>query len=464
MRQIKFALWQKTDTLGKSRSNIRFFNMSVAKRKTSAGYTVEYHYAFAYAGRRYRGVCENCTTKKQAEDYERKMLDIVKKAAVQKNVRALVENFRDELTEARAITICEAYELSLQKPKKRTPSDTLVRAKRAYWNDFVAFMRANFPDVILLGNVKVNHAEAYIRHLRANGRFDKEISYSGPRLTGPRSYRLHGILSPKTVNTYQQVLAEVFALLTRDAGILTNPFNAIPKLDKEEEGRKAFTEDELLSIRDNVDSFTRPLFTIAIATALREGDICTLKWCDIDFKNEVIVKQMRKTRNAVEIPLMPPLKNYLMTLRDHSDSDSEYVLPEHAAMYLQNSSGVSYRIKQFLEKNCDIRTTRIPPKRSRAVSVKDLHSCRHTFCYYAGLYGIPLSIVQSIVGHITPDMTKHYSAHATLEAKREKMKQLPSFLMLTNTKEQSRIDRNTIIHKIETATEKQLLAIIDILA
>ena len=69
--------------------------------------------------------------------------------------------------------------------------------------------------------------------------------------------------------------------------------------------------------------------------------------------------------------------------------------------------------------------------RSRAVSVKDLHSCRHTFCYYAGLYGIPLTIVQSIVGHMTPEMTKHYSAHASLSAKREQMRQLPEFMMLT---------------------------------
>ena len=100
-------------------------------------------------------------------------------------------------------------------------------------------------------------------------------------------------------------------------------------------------------------------------------------------------------------------------------------------MYLSNSSGVSYRIKQFQENKCNIVTTEKLEGRSRAVSVKDLHSCRHTFCYYAGLYGIPLSIVQSIVGHMTPEMTKHYSAHASLSAKREQMRQLPEFMMLS---------------------------------
>lgn len=95
-------------------------------------------------------------------------------------------------------------------------------------------------------------------------------------------------------------------------------------------------------------------------------------------------------------------------------------------MYLANPSGVSYRVKQFLE-GLGIQTTRIPEGRTRAISVKDLHSCRHTFCYYAGIAGIPLAVVQSIVGHMSPEMTKHYSAHATLEDKRRRMKQLSFF-------------------------------------
>ena len=95
-------------------------------------------------------------------------------------------------------------------------------------------------------------------------------------------------------------------------------------------------------------------------------------------------------------------------------------------MYLTNSTGVSYRIKQFLE-GLGIQTTRKPEDRTRAVSVKDLHSCRHTFCYYAGLAGIPLAVVQSIVGHMTPAMTEHYSAHASMEDKRRGMERLSFF-------------------------------------
>ena len=425
--------------------------MSVAKRKTKSGYTKEYHYAFAQDGKRYRGVCEGCTTKREAEEFEKNLRKYVQEAAAKKDVKQLIEHFREELTGSKDILLTEAYERSLEKPKTRMPSEKQVRAKRSYWLDFVAFLQDRYPDLRKLSEVRPLHAEAYIQYLRKNGRFNKTVSYKGTVITQERSYQLQTELSSQTINTYQQVLTEVFQLLARDAGIAENPFSSIPRLKKNAETREAFSEEELGVIRDNLDDFTQPLFTIAIATALREGDICTLKWSEIDFKRDLIIKQMRKTGNMVEIPIMPPLRLYLLQL--HTDSaESGYVLPKHAEMYLNNSSGVSYRIKQFLENKCRITTTKTLEGRSRAVSVKDLHSCRHTFCYYAGLYGIPLSIVQSIVGHMTPEMTKHYSAHASLSAKREQMRQLPEFMMLTGleTRDDESAEREELHRLIST--------------
>jgi integrase len=217
---------------------------------------------------------------------------------------------------------------------------------------------------------------------------------------------------------------------------MSNPFASIPKPSLLTENRQPFTLEELKTIKENLDDFTRPLFTIAIATALREGDICTLKWNEIDLTNLVIRREkMRKTQVGVDIPIMPPLAVYLEELqgkRVDSGEYAQYVLPLHAKMYLENRSGVSYRIKTFLEEKCHIVTLSKPAGRDRAVSVKDLHSCRHTFCYYAGLYGIPMNIVQGIVGHMTPEMTKLYSNHACLEAKREKMQLLTDFLNLAD--------------------------------
>jgi len=216
----------------------------------------------------------------------------------------------------------------------------------------------------------------------------------------------------------------------------------MPKLNNSEPAtREAFTQDEIILIRDNLDDFTRPLFTLAMMTALREGDICLLRWSDIDFSENVIRRRMNKTGHVVEIPIDNDLRGYLA--QQKTPDASEYVFPSHAVMYRSNASGVSYRVKQFLER-IGIKSTCIPEGRQRAISVKDLHSCRHTFCYYAGLRGIPLSVVQSIVGHMSPEMTKHYSAHATLEAKRQNMRLMADFMGLAEARSDSEPEREEL--------------------
>ena len=88
--------------------------MSVARRKTKNGYTKEYHYAFAQDGKRYRGVCEGCTTKREAEEYEKNLRRCVQEAAAQKDVKQLYEHFREELTGSKDILLADAYEKSLE--------------------------------------------------------------------------------------------------------------------------------------------------------------------------------------------------------------------------------------------------------------------------------------------------------------------------------------------------------------
>ena len=377
----------------------------------------KFYYQFIKNGKRFNGVCHGCTTRREAEAFEKNLKATTDEAAKKRTVKSLIESFRDELNGGYSIKLDEAFDLSLKKPRKKQTSEKFQNTKREAFRDFVQFMKDKYPETTELSDVTHAQAEEYISMVRQSGRYMKVIVYvrDGKKICRPVSASSP---SSRTANLYQDVCAEVFRLLYRDAGLIDNPFD-MPKLKSDEETREAFSDAELQLIFKEADDFTRPLFAVAIATALREGDICTLKWTDIDFRERVIRRVMNKTGNTVEIPLVE--QTFLFFSQQHEKTgDCDYVFPEHAAMYLKNPTGVSYRVKQFLER-IGIQTTRTPKGRSRAVSVKDLHSCRHTFCYFAGLNGIPLNIVQSIVGHMTPEMTKHYSAHATLADKRERM-------------------------------------------
>ena len=385
-----------------------------------------WYYQFIKDGTRYTGRCEGAKTKREAEAYEKKIMATVERASGQKTVKALIDNFRDVLTGGKKISLAEAYDLAEQKPRTRIPSAGHAATKRAIWDDFLAFMRGVHPDIENLIDVTEAHAQEYIALLQKNGRYEKTVSYSRGTGENARTVTMQksdGALSARTLHLYQMVCAEVFTLLAKDAGIQDNPFASIRRAKPDAETREAFTTEELKLIYDNLDGFTRPLFMMAVWTGLREGDICTLKWSEVDLIHRLITRKTRKTGTTVQIPIADQLYTMLTAT---ARTESEYVFPKHAEMYLANSDGVSYRVKKFLE-GLGIQTTRVPEGRTRAISVKDLHSCRHTFCYYAGIAGIPLAIVQAIVGHMSPEMTKHYQAHATLEDKRRGMERLSFF-------------------------------------
>ena len=385
-----------------------------------------WYYQFTKDGKMYTGRCEGMKTKRDAEAYEKRLLSTIQRASEQKTVKALVDNFRDVLTGGKEISLDEAFELAEQKPRSRIPSEKHASTKRTIWGDFLTFMHGEHPEIENLIDVTDAHAQEYIALLQKTGRYDKSITYSrgeGKKARTITRLKPEGALSARSLQLYQMVCAEIFTLLAKDAGLQDNPFASIRRAKSDAETREAFTPEELKTIYDNLDDFTRPLFMMAVWTGLREGDICTLKWNEVDLVRRLITRKTRKTGATVQIPISGQLYTlFAATPR----TDSEYVFPEHAEMYLTNSSGVSYRIKQFLEK-LGIETTRIPEGRTRAISVKDLHSCRHTFCYYAGMAGIPLVVVQSIVGHMSPEMTKHYSAHASIEDKRRGMERLSFF-------------------------------------
>lgn len=397
----------------------------------------KFHYRFLLKGEGYSGPCVNCVVqdpndkreleavRKRALEYEaarkREAVEAVQatreaEADIRKNktVRALVENYKYELTGGRPVSFAEAFALAAAKPSRRVATEAFRRTRETYWNDFSAFLADKFPDVRDLSSVRKCHCEAYVASLIATGRYVKEVAYSA---RGKRnrmrevSYRIDRGLSPKSIKEMAGACHWVFTKLFEDAGLIADPWRDVALPAKDPVDREVFTGEELELIWNGIqkDDFCRPLFLISANTGLTEGDICCLEWKSIDWGAEMLRTRRRKTGVKIVLPLFPQLLAFLQSL----PRESEYVLPEHAALYLADSSRVSYRVKTFLN-GLGIVTTREIPGR-RAVSVKDLHSMRHVFCYRAKKAGVPESVIKKIVGHAVLAMTQHYADHDTDE-------------------------------------------------
>jgi integrase len=413
------------------------------------------------SGTIYSGVCEDCEIKEKAAAFENSERDIIRGSLEYgrkvKKAQKIAAHVRETVlagVAGKKIPLADAFEIASKKPRKKTPGEDYQKQKCSHWRDFISYIASEHSTVKYISDVETIHAEGYIGYIRESGRFDKEVKNGGVAGEYTRNYNL----SAASANLMLTTLKETFKLLKKDTGMEENPFSGIEKADNSgAAAREIFTEDELNKIFDNADEFLYPIFRIGLETALREGDVCLLKWANVNLFNKTIQKKTRKTGAPIEIPMLKELYDYMLELKQLSNG-SEYVLPAQAELYLKSRTTLCNKIKIFL-KNIGIQTTAKAEGRDRLVSVKDFHSLRHTFCYIAGKKGIPLSIVQAIVGHMTPEMTQHYQKHADLADKRKALEQMPDFmrggvssalLVAGNSK------KDRIIKLMENATEDQL--------
>lgn len=411
-----------------------------------------FHYRFRIKGKDYSGPCHVQKVPKEATPAE---IEAIKKAAVQfenaererivqelrrleeadreirmnKSVVALVENYKFELTGGKRIHFREAFALAAAKPARRIARSTYAALRETYWNDFSSFMEATYPDIQDLSAVRRAHCEAYVAYLAEHGRFDQEVRYAlhSAKRKRPKevTYTTELKLSGKTIKEIVGVCRWVFSRLEEDAGIVRDPWKEVIIPVADVIRREIFTYDELQLIESGMQEnpFCRHLFLIAANSGLTEGDICTLKWSDIDWTapgGGCLCRQRRKTGSSIMLPLLPQLREYLRSL----PRTGEYISPVHAEMYLNQQSSVSARVKQFLN-GLGIETT-VQIEGHRAQSVKDLHSMRHIFCYRAKRAGIPESSIKKFVGHKVLVMTQHYADHDTIADLAEDIKKLPA--------------------------------------
>ncbi len=414
-----------------------------------------WHYRVQAGKKRISGPCVGCRTEAQARAYEEQkkralLADIEFEKQADADVRrnrtvaALVENYRMELSGGSLIALGDAYALASRKPSKRVSESSYAALRETYWNDFASFMAATYPDVTALSSVRKSHCEAYVSYLMRNGRFVREKNFKPSRSGITHGTWTVPTISPKTIREIVCVCKGVFTKLEEDAGLSRNPWTGVVLPENTPTERELFSKDELKLIWDGLqsNSFCRPLFIIAANSGLTEGDICTLKWSDVDFLGGMIRRTRRKTGAQILLPLLPELVAYLKSL----PRTGEYVLPEHAELYLSHQALVSARVKGFLD-NLGIESRRTEPGR-KAVSVKDLHSMRHIFCYRARKAGIPEHVIAKYVGHKVVEMTRHYADHDTEDDLRAQIQKLPALFVGERGDNQGEVERERLMELI----------------
>lgn len=292
----------------------------------------------------------------------------------------------------------EAYRRSRERPD--TGADTLDTYESQY-NRLVRWAADNAPDAKEMRNFTRATADAFATFLA-------------------------GELSPNSFNKYMTLFRRMWDVLAEDGRMTENPWAKIRHMALATHTRRELTIEELARVCGSVTGEMRLLFAVGIYTGLRLGDCALLEWGAIDLARNRIVMIPRKTaRHAngkpVVIPLHPVLAAMLAEIPP--DERTGYLLPEIAQGYKQNNSYLCRKIKAVFE-SAGIRTQTTADGERARVDV-GFHSLRHTFVSLSANAGAPLAVVQAIVGHSNPAMTRHYF-HESEAALQSAVAALPS--------------------------------------
>lgn len=327
------------------------------------------------------------------------------------------------------LPLADVWNAYVVSPNRNELAPSTLNVKRIAWMHFAKWMKHNYLPVSGLADVTADMIAEYLAVLRAD-------------------------LCASSYNGRVCILREIFRTLATKAGLEENPWEGVRLRPDDSHSRRELTMDELRRLLAaakvvdvsrsrtkgdlNIHSAPPPststsewykLILIGIYTGLRLGDCCLLDWSQINLAQQVIQLIPQKTKRhahgrPVTIPIHPALGQALLGNEAHPSSLIGPVLPAIAALYGRSRWQVSHEITSIF-KAANIKTSVLLAGRKHRTPEATFHSLRHTFVSFAANAGVPLHIVQSIVGHSSTAMTRHYY-HENIDALKNAVAAIPA--------------------------------------
>ncbi len=300
------------------------------------------------------------------------------------------------------LPLAEVWFEYVKSPNRNELARSTLESKRLVWMHFARWMEAHYLHVDDLAGINQDMIAEYLACLRVDH-------------------------AASTYNGRVCVLREIFHVLAEKAGLFEDPWKGVRLRPDDSHSRRELTLDELrrlLAVAQRTGRDWHVLFLIGIYTGLRLGDCCQLSWADIDRKRGIIQLIPSKTKRhahgrPVTIPIHPVLAAALP-----AGTETGPVLPLICESYRFARPRISDRISAIF-KEAGLRTSVLIEGRSRRTPEATFHSLRHTFVSFAANAGVPLSVVQSIVGHESTAMTRHYY-HESVTALESAVRAIPA--------------------------------------
>jgi integrase len=343
------------------------------------------------------------TAKREAEEAQIKLMAafvVADEATALESIVAKLDGRKAELARLQdeqnpPPAIAGAWMDYLAAPNRPDSGESTLRQYEFQYAAFARWMQEKHPEIVTLRDVTQPIAEEYAASLN------------------------HGKFTPSTYNKHLNLLTLVFRVLKNKARLAGNPWEDIQRKRITAQGRRELTIDELRKVCQSAKGELRVLLALGVYSGLRLGDCATLRWAEVDLPRNIIRripnKTARRNPKPVIIPIHPILHDMLAEIAP--EPRAEYVLPETFAQYTCRSDLVTDIVQRHFE-SCGIKAHKpgTGTDGKRAVVEVGFHSLRHTFVSLCRESNAPLAVVESIVGHSNPAMTRYYTHIGELAA------------------------------------------------
>lgn len=313
----------------------------------------------------------------------------------------------------KTIPLTDVWREYEKSPARAELAVSTLRSKRQVWMQFASWIEENHPEITQLKMLNEDAVGEFLRAFRANH-------------------------TASTYNSVVCVLREICRIVSDKAGIVDDPWCNVRLLPDDVHSRRELSSDELGRLMDaavRAGDDWRLLFCIGAYTGLRLGDCCNLEWAEVFLERGIIQAIPEKTKKhmhgrPVTIPIHPDLLALLIAQKKRLEAEVSkaqekgYVIPDFAKWYRESYWRIGDTLAAIF-RDAGIQTSVVIAGRTKATPDATFHSLRHTFVSFAANAGVPLPVVQSIVGHTSTAMTRHYY-HENEDALRAAVAAIPS--------------------------------------
>ncbi|MGJ4850542.1 tyrosine-type recombinase/integrase [Bacillota bacterium Meth-B3] len=230
-------------------------------------------------------------------------------------------------------------------------------------------------------------------------------------------------------STLRGVFRMLKAMLSAAAerGLLThNPCQSIRLPKGKTRPPRVLTVSEQKRLEEAVRHSGNCEYLLCLYTGLRVGELCALRWADVDFAGRML--RVRHAAQRIHAKRAGRKTALVMATPKSESSQRDIPLPDFLMKMLKalkaESGDCAFVFKSAAGEMRDPRTMQQQLGRickASGLQGVHMHTLRHSFATRCLEKGIRVEVLSALLGHSSPQITLKYYAHCTPEAKRHSM-------------------------------------------